>query len=189
MGIHKTLLYPFSVNASYFAGYAWATELALRLNARLQLFTVTRSDDPAAAEAVYQSLLAAHGYYLHHFQHDKARMTRAIREQYIVAGELKDGLIQHLKNNQVDIMIIDPAFQSLQGNSLKEIVREAQGAIILSNQPDPGGELGQLSITDHFYNQLRNAEFYKIPENFFSSLGHDHTVFNYLRKLFQKSPH
>jgi len=183
MGIHKTLLYPFSVNSSYFEGYAWAFELALRLNARLQLFTVSHSDE----EAVYQSLLAAHGYYLHHFKHDPATRSRILREQYIVTGVFREELAKHLKNNPVDIMIIDTAFQAQHSSHLKDIVKESNGAIILSNNPVYADDSSVSSITDHFYNQLRNAEFYKIPENFFSSLGHDQTVFNYLRSFFQKS--
>ena len=132
MGISKTLLYPFTVNSPYYEGYAWAVELAQRLNAKLQLFTAVESADETTTEDIYQSLLAAHGYYLHHFRHDNSKPDRIIREQYISTGEFQNELKKHLKGNPVDIMIIDPVFQSLHTKDLKEIIRESGGAIILT---------------------------------------------------------
>lgn len=186
MGIYKTLLYPFSTTTSFFEGYAWAIELALRLNAKLQLFTVIPGSDEASVDKAYQSLLAAHGYYLHHFNHDTSNQSRLIQERFIVRGEIKDGLIMHLKNNPVDIMIIDTVFQSLHRADMKEIVRESNGAIMLSDHMTETESSSSFSNTEYFYNQLLHAEFYKIPENFFSSLQHDHSAFNYLRKFFLK---
>ena len=84
-------------------------------------------------------------------------------------------------------MIIDPAFHSRYADQMKEIITESKGAIILSGKQHATTEGVADSITEHFYNDLRQAEFYKIPDNFFSLLGHDRTVFNYLRKVFQKS--
>ena len=135
MGISKTLLYPFTVNSPYYEGYAWAVELAQRLNAKLQLFTAVESADETTTEDIYQSLLAAHGYYLHHFRHDNSKPDRIIREQYISTGEFQNELKKHLKGNPVDIMIIDPVFQSLHTKDLKEIIRESGGAIILTGSP------------------------------------------------------
>ncbi len=189
MGISKTLLYPFSANSQYFEGYAWAVELALRLKAKLQLFTTVASEDTTSTNSIYQSLLAAHGYYLHHFRHDTTKQTRIIGERFILTGEIQKELMKYLKHNPVDIMIIDPVFQSLHTQDLKEIIRESSSAIILSGSQSPVEDLTNPapSITEYFYNQLRQAEFYKIPDNFFGTLGHDHTIFNYLRKLFHKN--
>lgn len=185
MGISKTIVFPFSIDSLYFEGYAWAMELALRMDVRLQLFTTAPS---GSSEVVYQSLLAAQGYYLHHFRHDKKLVDKAKQEQHIVHGELSEELISYLKKSTPGILIIDPVFYSNHSQELREILKESGGAIILKRaQDDQVSPLSPPSITDHFYNQLRNAEFYKIPENFFNMLGHDRSVFNYLRKFFQKN--
>lgn len=185
MRIYKTVLYPFSIHAAYFGGYAWSVELALRLNASLQLFSTMEADDETAGDTFYQSLLAAHGHYLHHFHHDKATQPHLVREQYLVKGEFREVLINHLRNNAVDILVIDKTMQTQLGDTLKDVVQESKSAIILSQLPELKPD---IPITEHFYSQLRKAEFYKVPAHFYSSLHHDNKAFNYLRSLFQKSP-
>ncbi len=102
MVFKKTLLYPFHINSPYFEGYAWAVELALRMNAKLQLFTTTTLSpgETIAPDSIYHSLLEAHGYYLEHYQHPGIKSSDVARVPNIVKGELKGELIAHLKKKR-----------------------------------------------------------------------------------------
>ncbi|MBY0433652.1 MAG: hypothetical protein K2U26_06045 [Cyclobacteriaceae bacterium] len=185
MTFSRTLLYPFSVNTPYFEGYAWAMELASRMKARLQLFT-TLPHTPGYAfpsDPVYHSLLEAQGYYLQHYQHQVPYSKEVKREPFITRGALKDELLAHIRKHSIDIIIIDPAFSNEHHEALKEIVRESGAAIILHPENALTGN------SDAFYERLRQAELYKLPDNFFSTLSKDGSVFNYLRTFFQKRSH
>ena len=186
MSFKKVLLYPFSANSAYFEGYSWALELAIRLKAKLQLFTTTAlaQDTIESRDSIYHSLLQAHGYFLQHYPHNGLKSNEVLREPCIVAGELKHELIVHLKQNPVDIVILDPLFLSEHQNGLPEIVKESGGVIVLSNAEPPAENRGTI---DHFFDHLRRAHLHKLPANFFTTLGNDHSVFNYLRKIFQKN--
>ena len=185
MALKKVILYPFAINSPYFEGYAWAVELAFRMKAKLQLFTTTAIAPGITApfDSIYHSLLQAHGYYLEHYNHSESKPSEVSREPSITNGELKDDLILHLKTNPVDIVIIDPPFLSTQFRGLSEIGKQAKGMILLPENLDVSQS---LTYNDHFYDVLRHSELHKLPENFFVTLGNDKSVFNYLRKLFQK---
>jgi hypothetical protein len=185
MRLKKVLLYPFSAETSYFESYAWALELASRMNARLQLFTTTTPGRPSTTrDSIYHSLLQAQGYYLQRYHH-ASNPAEARSEACIAEGSLPDELVTHLKKNPVDVVILDPTFISRHHRQLGDIINASGGVIALTASKDLAA--GETSInTDHFYDVLRHAELYKLPENFFTTLGKDHSLFNYLRKLFQR---
>lgn len=180
MSSQKTLVFPFSIEHSYFESYAWAVELALRINARLLLFTTASSAD--ASQQVYHSLLAAHGYYLQHYPAGVQRDLSAFREPMIAPGDMVVELISFLRTHPTDILILDAAFSKGHAVKIQQIVRESAGAIVLPAD-DPGKP---VVSADHFYDLLRRARLYKLPNNFFSSLARDRGAFNYLRKFFQQ---
>ena len=182
MRLRKVLLYPFSAESPYFESYAWAVELASRMNARLQLFT---SVSPAASpnrDSVYHSLLEAQGYYLTHYQSVPAAEIKS--EPLIAEGDLPEQLVSHLKNNPVDVVVLDSIFLSKHYKKLGDIV-DASGGVIALSAAKKTEQVFAKEKSDHFYDILRKAELYNLPENFFNTLGRDHAVFNYLRKLFQ----
>jgi len=187
MPLKKTLLYPFYVNSPYFEGYAWAVELALRMKAKLQLFTSTTIPSGATipADSIYHSLLEAHGYYLEHYKNPDIKLSDISRKPNITNGLLKDELISYLRKNRVDIVIIDPLFLSAQIKEIPEIEKQAKGLIFLPERKS-FENISAQPLTDHFYDVLQRSELYKLPENFFVTMGNDLTVFNYLRKFFQK---
>ncbi len=182
MSITKTLLYPFSVESQYFDSYAWACELALRMKAKLKLFTT--SPAPSSTQPIYHSLLEAHGYYLQHYPHRGVKSNDVQKEPCIASGELETALVSHLKNNPVDIVIIDPELSATLAQGLSVIVKESGGVIVL---PSIKGKPSAPPSADKFYDDLRRARLYKLPSNFFFTLGKDHSAFNYLRKFFQKN--
>ena len=188
-GVKKVLLYPFLIDRPYFEGYAWAMELAFRMKASLQLFTtITPSpEEKGTTDSIYHSLLEAHGYFLQHYQHDGIKANEVTRETCIVeGGELKDALILHLRKHAVDIVIIDPFLSSSPAGEIHELVTESSGIILLSRDKPSPGQKPHRTRADHFYDRLRRAKLYKLPENFFDTLGSDHSLFNYLRKFIQR---
>jgi hypothetical protein len=183
MRFKKVLLYPFSAETSYFESYAWAVELASRMNAHLQLFTTTwlSGNLSFTRDRIYHSLLEAQGYYLEHYRRE-SNQTEIKSEPYITDGDLTDELVSHLRKNTVDVVVLDPAFMAKHHRKLGEIVEASGGVIAL-----PAGKRMDNDVkSDYFYDILRKAELYKLPENFFSTLGKDQAVFNYLRRIFQK---
>ena len=186
MSLPKILLYPFSIKSPYFEGYSWAVTLALRMKAKLKLFTTTFASVPSSSDSIYHSLLEANGYYLEHYRDDHLKSSELNREPCIVNGELEDELIFHLKKNPVDIVIIDQYFSAAHRTGMKEIMKES-GAVIILSESQPGRKDPPYPVTDYFYDRLRCAELYKLPENFFITLSNDHSVFNYLRNFIQKN--
>jgi hypothetical protein len=184
MRLKKILLYPFSTEATYFENYAWVSELAWRMNARLQLITTTSLSDNLSStrDAIYDSLLQAQGYYLEHYRNG-SKSNEIKSEPFISEGDLGSALMSHLKTNPVDVVVLDPSFLSRNYKKLGDIVDSSGGVIALPRHPSA---TNHESRSDHFYDILRQAELYKLPENFFSTLSSDRTVFNYLRKFFQK---
>ena len=187
--VKKVLLYPFSIDCPYFEGYAWAMELAFRMRASLQLFTTISAGQnvKGSTDSIYHSLLEAHGYFLQHYQQEGIKSNEVKREACIIQeGELEEELISHLKKNPVNIVIIDSSISTVHTSGVKEIVKESGGVILLSEDQPSGDDKPHPSRTDHFYDRLRRADLYKLPENFFDTLGNDHSLFNYLRKFIQR---
>ncbi len=187
MSAAKTLLFPFSIVSPYFEGYAWAVELAIRMGAKLRLFTtLSGSTVKRPKDSIYYSLLEAHGYYLQHCHHLGAQSHEVLQEPCIVEGEMGKELLTHLRNYPVDVIIMDPGFYLALATEVSQIVNTSGGAIILS--PHPNDRLArQTPFEFDFYDQLRRARCYKLPDNFFDALSQDHTAFNYMRKFFQKN--
>ncbi|HQQ97864.1 MAG TPA: hypothetical protein PLX35_11405 [Cyclobacteriaceae bacterium] len=180
MSSPKTLVFPFSLEDSYFESYAWAVELALRINARLLPFTTASSAE--ASQQVYHSLLAAHGYYLQHYPATVQRDLSAFREPMIASGDMVVELTAFLRSHPTDILILDAVFAKAHAVKIQQIVRESAGAIVLpADDPEKS-----VATVDHFYDLLRRARLYKLPNNFFSSLARDRGAFNYLRRFFQQ---
>lgn len=188
--VKKVLLYPFSIDCPYFEGYAWAMELAFRMRASLQLFTTISAGQKVkgSTDSIYHSLLEAHGYFLQHYHQDGIKSNEVKHEACIILeGELKEELISHLKTNPVNIVIIDSSVISgANTGGVKEIVKESAGVILLSEDQPSDDNMTHPSRADHFYDRLRRADLYKLPENFFDTLGNDHSLFNYLRKFIQR---
>ena len=172
-----------------FEGYAWAVELSRRMKARLQLYISTSLDTNTSHgnDAIYHSLLEADGYYLQHYKEDGIKLSQVKREPFLGSGELKEGLIAHLRKNPIDIVILDPFFSATHREGLKEIVKASRGVILLSNDQSPGRDQPQTPSVDNFYDHLRKAELHKLPRNFFTTLGKDHAGFNYIRKFFRNN--
>lgn len=187
MSTPKKLLFPFSIHSPYFEGYAWAIELALHMQARLQLFTAISFGPPVnpSRDSIFHSLLEAKGYYLQHYQTTGTKENEVRAEPLIAEGELKEALLAHLKKQSVDIVILDTAFSSV-SKGIQEIVKESESAIILSENKFTPERYPHQALGDRFYDRFREAQLYKLPENFFTTLGNDRSVFNYLRKFFQK---
>ncbi len=187
MRFKKTLLFPFHINSPYFEGYGWALELALRMKARLQLFTTTSvPGETISPDLIYDSLLEAQGYYLEHYQHPGLKSGDIVTEPTIINGDLTEELVNHLKTNDIDIVVINHHFLSTHFKGLREIEKESKAMIILPERQNPSENKAPQPMIDHFYDILRRSELYKLPENFFATLGNDISVFNYLRKFFQK---
>lgn len=187
MSLLKVLLYPFSTDTDYFEGYSWAVELAIRMKAKLQLFTTTSAaQDNDSTDSIYLSLLEAAGYHLQYYPQEGMKSNELLQEPCIAAGELTQALIFHLKKTPVDIVILDPSFLSCHQNDLRDIVKESGGVIVLPSHKTLHKDKLSTGTTDHFYDYLRRAQFHKLPNNFFVTMSKDHSVFNYLRKFFQK---
>src|SRR5436190_15664847 len=180
----KLLLYPFSIDRPYFDGYAWALQLCSRMNASLQLFTIIpQSQDPRLfTDLIYHSLLEANGYVLQHYRSHGINPSAITRETCIVQGDqLHEQLLLHLKDNPVDIVILDPAASA---GGAQDIANKSRGVILLAKEKAKAHDQA-----DRFFDRLRKAKLYKLPANFFDTLGRDSTLFNYLRGFFGRKRH
>jgi hypothetical protein len=191
--VYKRILFPFSPGKSFNTGYNWAMELAGRMNASLLFFTTVPSDNKNNAESVqrvYHSLLEAQGSYL---QQAHNRLSPAKTERHIEEGEFTWSLSRFVKSNRFDIVVIDPTASSLAKDTLDYVVENSDGVIVLpEHQTDEtfnrsdSPNASEKKLTEDFYNVLHQADLYKLHDNFFSTLGQDKTLFNYLRGFFKK---
>jgi hypothetical protein len=178
----KVLLYPFCVDRPYFEGYAWALQLCARMKASLQLFTIIppTHDPQSSTDVIYHSLLEANGYFLQHYRGQAISLHAIPKETCIVQGDQFDKqLLLHLESNPVDIVILDPVTTP---SGAQEIANGSRGVILLPKEK-PG------TIIDHgdrFLDRLRRAKLYRLPENFFDTLGRDNSLFNHIRQFFSK---
>jgi hypothetical protein len=185
MSTPKTLLYPLSIDTSYFEGYAWAVSLAHRTGSKLHLLsTTTENPSPEAENSIYCSLLEAHGFYIEHYQPEAEKGHESKSQTHTASGDLAEALTSLQKKDASDLLILDAAFLSRYRKNLLPIIKASKGVIILSDYRC--GE-SEDSHPDHFYNHLRQAQFHNLPDNFFNTLGRDTSGYNYLRKFFQKS--
>jgi hypothetical protein len=175
----KKILFPFSIHTSYYEGYSWAIELALKMEAELWLFTTSESRDDESKQLIFQSLLEAQGHYLKSAT-GKNSEVKIKTERWIETGNLTDSLLSFLKKNPIDITILDSSLPMDSQSEFPEVINSSKGAIVLHSK----NEKAQENI---FYERLRHAELYKLPENFFDTLSNDHSLFNYLRKVFKRN--
>ena len=176
----KKIVFPFSVDTSYYEGYSWASELAYKFGTNLLLFTTCKQKDESSLQKIFNSLLKAQGHYLQFVRNSRPLKT----ERFIETGDLIHPLLRFLqdKKNNNTIIVIDPSFPVADKAQLNEIIDTASGVVVLSSElsvatNDPEGD---------FYEKLRTAELYKLPNDFFDTLSHDRSVFNYLRNFFKK---
>jgi hypothetical protein len=176
------LLYPFTIDRPYFEGYAWALQLSARMKATLQLFTIIpqTSDPQLSTDLIYYSLLEANGYFIQHYRGQGINPNSIPKETRIVQGDrLDEQLLLHLKNNPVDIVIIDPVTAAA---GAQDIANESRGVILLAREKAETTN----DHADHFFDRLRKAKLYRLPENFFETLGEDYSLFNSIRRFFSR---
>jgi len=191
--VHKKILFPFSPGKSLNSGYAWAMQLAARMNAPLFFFTTVPANEKNKDQFLHHvhcSLLEAQGSYL---QYTSQRRAPARTEPHIEQGDFTGSLSQFLKRIRFDIVVIDPQTSGLPKTSLKYVVENSNGVIVLPDQPEnsyhsfsTSTKESEKKITESFYSVLHHSDLYKLQDNFFHTLGKDKGVFNYLRSLFEK---
>jgi hypothetical protein len=174
----KKILFPFSIETLYYDGYSWAVELALKMEADLWLFTASADKNDEAIQRIFHSLLEAQGHYLQ-LAPNKNSALKIKTERWIERGNLNDSLLTFLKANPVDITVLDSSLP-MDKEVKSEVIDYSKGAIVLPFNKKLNGQ-------DHFYEKLHNAELYKLPENFYDTLSSDHSLFNYLRKVFKRN--
>jgi hypothetical protein len=174
----KKILFPFSVDTPYYEGYCWAVELAAKLEAELWLFTASKDKDEETIQHIFHSLLEAQGHYLQ-LSSNKVKIKT---ERWIETGNLKNALLSFLKLNPVDITVLDSSL-SMDKQSESEVIDYSKGAIVLLSKNKRNS-----SSENQFYEKLQDAELHKLPENFYSTLSNDYSLFNYLRKIFKRNP-
>ena len=177
----KKILFPFSVDTPYYEGYSWAVELASKMEADLWLFTTSKDKEEKTIQHIFHSLLEAQGHYLQSASHN-GNGSKIKTERWIETGNLKSSLLTFLQKNPVDITVLDSSLPMDKQSELSEVIDYSKGAIVLSSKKEKNN--GHES---KFYEKLHDAELYKLPENFFSTLGNDHSLFNYLRKVFKRN--
>ena len=174
----KKILFPFSVDTPYYDGYSWAVELAAKMEAELWLFTASKDKNEETVQHIFHSLLEAQGRYLQ-LSHNK-NASKIKTERWIETGNLKNALLSFLKSNPVDITVLDASL-SMDKQSESEVIDYSRGAIVLAAKNEK-----RSSSENQFYEKLQEAELYKLPENFYNTLGSDSSLFNYLRKVFKR---
>lgn len=172
----RKILFPFSVDTPYYEGYSWAVELASKMEAELWLFTASENKDEETIQRIFHSLLEAQGHYLQLSPNNSVKIKT---ERWIETGNLKNSLLSFLKKNPVDITVLDPSLP-MDKQTESEVIDYSKGAIVLPSKKDND------SADNQFYEKLHDAELYKLPENFYDTLSNDHSLFNYLRKVFKR---
>lgn len=162
-------------------------ELAARMNAKLFFFTAVPSEkNEAGLRHVYHSLLAARGSYLQH-ANPLERKPTVKTERCIERGDFTWSLLKFVRRKKFDVIVVDPKASVLSPDTLQDVVAHSNGVIVLPEQTT-GLDEPAHEATEQFYDILRNSETYKLPGNFFSTLGKDKSLFNYLRKIFSGGP-
>lgn len=174
----KKILFPFSADTAYYDGYSWASELASKMSTELLLFTASPHKDEQSLEVIHHSLLEAQGHYLQSARYKNIRPART--ERWIETGDLRNTLTAFLRQHTSYITILDRSLPSLDQPLLAEVIQFSGGVIVL---PTAGEKEDQQGA---FYEKLQRAELYKLPQNFFDSLGNDRSLFNYLSNFFKK---
>jgi hypothetical protein len=176
-------------------------ELASRMNATPFFFTVVPAHhhhDKNRLSNVYHSLLEARGNYLQYFHLSNKGRSIPKTERLIEKGDFTWSLIKFVKKTKFDIIVVDLQASELSPTTLQDVVENANSVIVLPDQKQsldhplagPGRAI-EKKITQDFYDTLGQSDLYKVPGNFFRTLGRDRRLFNYLRGFFRKNqnPH
>jgi hypothetical protein len=193
--VDKRILFPFASDRDFHQGYAWAMELASRIRGTLFFFTAIPEEvTDKVKQDVYLSLMRAQSDYLLYADTSKKGHEPVKTERLIEQGDYYASLISVLKKSRFDIAIIDPRAVALPTSAIEGMVEYSEGVIILPDQKGytqpnekPADEM-EKKVTEDFYETLRRSDLYKLPSNFFRTLGQDKGLFNYLRGLFRKNP-
>jgi len=190
------ILFPFSFEKNFHRGYSWTMELASRLNATPFFFTVIpfHQHDQNPLSNVYHSLLEARGNYLQYFRLSKTGKSIPKTERLIEKGDFTWSLIRFVKKTKFDIIVVDLQASELSPTTLQDVVENANGVIVLPDQKEarvnslagPSKAI-EKKIKQDFYDILEHSDLYKVPGNFFRTLGGDRRLFNYLRGFFTKN--
>jgi Universal stress protein family len=187
--VYKKILFPFSPDRSLNAGYSWAMQLAARMNAALFFFTSVPDNEKNKAAFVHQlshTLLEAQGNYL---QYASLQISPTKTERHIGEGDFPFSLLKFMKKNRFDIVVIDPDSSNIARTTLDYVVENSDGVIVLPTQPENSPAIlrhAENEITEDFYDILHRSDLYKLPDNFFTTLGQDKGLFNYLRGFFKR---
>ncbi len=174
-------------------------ELAARLKATLFFFTTVPagSSNPEELQGhVHQALLKAHGNYLQYYYTPRNGTVIAQTKRFIEKGDFACSLLNFIKESKFNIIVVDPQASGLSYLTINDVVANSTGVIVL---PDQGGSVSlqprprhlnktETKITEDFYDVLSQSDLYKLPGNFFKTLGQDKRLFNYLRGFFGKNP-
>lgn len=171
-----TILYPFSLSTDFEAGFVWAEELARRMKANLVLLTAVSQRSDEKVMHVYDAILRAQG---HQAQFEtENHILPGIR---IEVGELPLAILDHLKKNLVDVLVLDPHLPFEINNFEKEFVDAANSAIILQ------AANGWQDQTRSFFSRFQSADIRKLPDHIYSTLSNDRGFFNFLGSMFRRN--
>jgi hypothetical protein len=195
--VDKKILFPFSLDKDFHRGYAWTMELATRMNATLYFFTSIpdqQTEEKYLLKHIYHALLSARGNYLRYFQSPAKSTAIARTERCIEKGEFNNSLIQFVMKTRFDIVVVDPNASGITLSTIKGVVENSSGVIVLPDQEGlssrvHAGPIGEIrkNVTENFFETLRQSDLYKLRTNFFLTLGQDKRLFNYLRCFFGKN--
>src|SRR4029077_10830312 len=104
-----------------------------------------------------------------------------------------NSLLKFLKTSEFDIMVIDPQASGLSSPAIDDVVAGSKAVIVLPDQAalsplERRLKETETKVTEDFYDILSHSDLYKLPGNFFKTLGQDKRLFNYLRGFFGKNP-
>jgi hypothetical protein len=182
----KTILYPFRIDADFRMGYAWSSELARRLKAKLSLFT-TFMPSPGTSEPVadiYHALAEAQGFYVQNFQLLPLRLGPVKSERVFLSGEFTPNFTTFLDQRTPDVIVLQSDVFS--NEFMKRLIHSKCGVIVLSAYENPKAPPTKKDRTQLFIDILQHAAIYNIQASFFRIISQDTSLFNYVASLFKK---
>lgn len=173
--VKPTVLYPFSITADFEGGLIWAEELAQRMAANLVLLTAVAQRTEEQVMRVYDAVLRAQGHptRLEHPPHIRP-------DVHIEAGTLPAAIQDHLKENLVDVLVLDPHLPVAIELVEAELVDAANSTIRLQADTRWAGQ------PRSFFMRLQKAEIHKLPDHLYRTLSNDPGFFNFLGALFRR---
>lgn len=183
----KTILYPFRIDSDFRVGYAWSSELARRLRARLALFTTFTPPQASSSEPVadiYHALAEAQGYYVKNFQLLPLRLQPVRSERIFLTGEFDPSFTSFLDQRIPDMVVLQS--DMFPNEFMKRIIDTGCGVIIVSPLEQMKAPSSKKDRAQLFIDILQQAAFYNVPASFFRTISEDKGLFNYLSSFFRK---